>query len=198
MRELLDRARRRSVAAVATIGGFVVVLWLVEVVDTVLGHRLDGYGVRPRTDNGLLGIVLAPLLHGGWGHLIGNSVPLLLLGFVILLSGLRRWLIVTAIVWVVGGAGTWLTGAPNSVHLGASGLVFGWFTYLIVVGFFARRVSQIVVGVLLFLAYGGLLWGVLPGQPGISWQGHLFGAVGGVVAAWLVAGRERSVDPLLR
>lgn len=173
-----------------------VVLWLVEVVDTVLGHRLDGYGVRPRTDDGLLGIVLAPLLHGGWGHLIGNSVPLLLLGFVILLSGLRRWLIVTAIVWVVGGAGTWLTGAPNSVHIGASGLVFGWFTYLIVVGFFARRVGQIVVGVLLFLAYGGLLWGVLPGQPGISWQGHLFGAVGGVVAAWLVAGRERSVDPL--
>jgi membrane associated rhomboid family serine protease len=170
---------------------FVAVLWAVEAVDTVLGGRLDHYGVRPRTDDGLVGVLFAPLLHGGFGHLLANTVPLVVLGFLVLLHGLGRWLQVTAVVWVVGGLGTWLTGAPGSVHIGASSVVFGWLAYLILIGFLNGRVAQIAVGVLVLVMYGGLLWSVLPGTAGVSWQGHLFGAVGGVLAAvWFRESRE--------
>ncbi|MEO5663111.1 MAG: rhomboid family intramembrane serine protease [Nocardioides sp.] len=172
--------------------GFVGVLWLSEMIDTLLNHRLDSEGIRPGSTDGLSGILFAPLLHGGFGHLIANTGPLLVLGFLVLLSGLRQWVAVTAAVWLIGGIGTWLFGGAGTVHIGASGLVFGWLAYLIVRGFFNRQPAQILVGVAVFLVYGGALWGVLPGQPGISWQGHLFGAVGGVVVAWRLAARERT------
>lgn len=182
-------AGRRSGWRVAGVwsAGFVGVLWLSEIIDTVLNNRLDSEGIRPGSTDGLSGILFAPLLHGGFGHLIANTVPLLLLGFLVLLSGLREWVAVTAAVWLIGGVGTWLFGGAGTVHIGASGLVFGWLAYLIVRGFFNRQPAQILVGIAVFLMYGGALWGVLPGQPGISWQGHLFGAVGGVVVAWLLA-----------
>ncbi|WP_067437918.1 rhomboid family intramembrane serine protease [Nocardioides jensenii] len=182
----------RWVSAAATIGSFVALLWVIELVDTVMNNRLDAEGVRPRETDGLLGIVFAPLLHAGWGHLAANTLPALVLGFLILLSGLRTWLGVTAIVWVVGGVGTWLTGQDHSVHIGASVLVFGWLVYLLVRGFFSGKVGQIALGVVILVMYGGILWGVLPGQEGISWQGHLFGAIGGGIAAWLLAQRAAS------
>jgi membrane associated rhomboid family serine protease len=171
--------------------GFVAVLWVAEIVDTVLGNRLDAEGIRPGNADGLSGIEFAPLLHGGFGHLVANSVPLLVLGFLILLSGVARWVAVTTLVWVVAGVGTWLFGGIGTVHIGASGLVFGWLTYLIVRGFVTRRPGQIAVGFVVLMMYGGALWGVLPGQPGVSWQGHLFGAVGGVLAAWWLSGGRR-------
>jgi len=171
--------------------GFVAVLWVSEIVDTVLDNRLDAEGIRPGSTAGLSGIIFAPLLHGGFAHLIANTLPLLVLGFLVLLAGVRRWLAVTAIVWIVGGVGTWLFAGSGTVHLGASGLVFGWLTYLVLRGLFTRNATQILVGVVVFLVYGGLLLGVLPGQPGISWQGHLFGALGGVLAAWWLAGRRQ-------
>jgi len=173
------------------IGLFVVLLYAVEVVDTVLGNRLDAAGVLPREAEGLDGIVFAPMLHSGWDHLAANTVPLLVLGFLILLGGVARWLAVTALVWVVGGVGVWFTGGENTLHLGASVLAFGWLVYLIVRGFFSRSAQQVAIGVLLLFFYGGLLWGVLPGQPGVSWQGHLFGAVGGFLAAWWLGRRDR-------
>lgn len=175
--------------------GFVAVLWVSEIVDTVLGNRLDAEGIRPGDPDGLSGIVFAPLLHGGFGHLVANSIPLLVLGFLVLLSGVARWAAVTALVWVVAGIGTWFFGGAGTVHIGASSLVFGWLSYLILRGFVTRRPGQILVGVLVLLTYGGALWGVLPGQPGISWQGHLFGALGGVLAAWLLAGRPGKAHP---
>ncbi|WP_107766581.1 rhomboid family intramembrane serine protease [Nocardioides terrigena] len=180
--------------------GFVAVLWVAEIVDTLLGNRLDAEGIRPGYSDGLSGIAFAPLLHAGFGHLIANSVPLLVLGFLILLSGVARWAAVTTLVWVVAGVGTWLFGGVGTVHLGASGLVFGWLTYLIVRGFVTRRPGQILVGIAVLMAYGGALWGVLPGQPGISWQGHLFGAIGGVLAAWWLSGGRRGepVDRYVR
>lgn len=170
--------------------GFVAVLWVSEVADTVLGHRLDAEGIRPGTTDGLSGIVFAPLLHAGFGHLVANSLPLLVLGFLILLSGVARWVAVTTLVWLVAGVGTWFFGGAGTVHIGASSLVFGWLTYLIVRGLVTRRPGQILVGVVVLMTYGGALWGVLPGRPGVSWQGHLFGAVGGVLAAWWLAGRR--------
>lgn len=181
----------RPLVALQVIVVFVGLLYVVELTDTILGNTLDASGVRPREVEGLDGILWAPMLHGGWGHLMANTVPLLVLGFLVLLSGVARWAAVTAVVWVVGGLGTWLTGGEQTVHLGASVLAFGWLVYLLVVGFFSRSATQIMVGVVLLFLYGGLLLGVLPGQPGVSWQGHLFGAVGGVVAAWWLGRRDR-------
>lgn len=177
--------------AAFVISGFVALLYSIEFVDTLMDNRLDQEGVQPQQRDGLLGILFAPLLHVGWGHLAANTLPLLLLGFLILLSGVGQWLEVTVIVWFVGGLGTWLVAQPNTVHLGASVLVFGWLVHLILRGFFTGQPGQIVLGLIVLFVYGGVLWGVLPGQTGISWQGHLFGAVGGGLAAWLTADRTR-------
>ena len=177
--------------ALTVIGGFVALLYAIELVDTLLDNRLDQEGVEPQQSDGLLGILFAPLLHGGWEHLIGNTVPLLVLGFLVLLSGVRLWLQVTAIVWVVGGLGTWLVAPPGTVHLGASVLIFGWLVFLLLRGFVSGRIGQILLGLLILFLYGGILWGVLPGQPGISWQGHLFGAIGGAIAAFVLSERRQ-------
>ena len=173
-------------------GAFVVVLWVLEVLDTVSGHALDAYGVEPRTEEGLVGIALAPLLHFGFDHLVSNTVPVLVLGFLTLATGIARGLAATAIIWVVGGLGVWLFAQPGSTHAGASVLIFGWIVFLVVRGFLNRRPTEILIGVAVFLLYSGALLGVLPGQPGVSWQGHLFGAIGGFLAARLLTTRARS------
>ncbi|MBM0124272.1 rhomboid family intramembrane serine protease [Pimelobacter simplex] len=178
-----------QLAAIGAVG-FVVLLWGIEVVDVAASHRLDGWGIRPRSGEGLLGVLAAPLLHGGWGHLSANTVPALVLGFLTLATGIGRGLAATAIIWLAGGVAVWLVAGSHSVHLGASGLIFGWLTYLVVQGFVDRNPLEIVVGVGVLVVYGGVLWGVLPGTPGVSWQGHLFGALAGVAAAFVV--RERS------
>lgn len=189
----LNRPPRRSrpLVAAQVIVGFVALLYLVELVDTLDRNRLDGYGIRPREVDGLDGIVFAPLLHHGWAHLAANTVPLLVFGFLILLAGVARWVAVTAVVWVVGGVGTWVTGQPHSLHLGASVLAFGWLVYLLLRGIFARDAAQVALGAILLFMYGGILYGVLPGQPGISWQGHLFGALGGALAAYRFGATDR-------
>lgn len=183
--------RSRVLVAAQVIAAFVALLYVVELVDTVLGNRLDAAGVRPREVDGLDGILFAPLLHGGWGHLVANTGPLLVLGFLILLAGVLRWVAVTAVVWLVGGAGVWVTGGEGTLHVGASILAFGWLVYLLVRGLFSRSAAQVVLGLLLLFVYGGVLWGVLPGRPGVSWQGHLFGALGGLLAAWWLGRRDR-------
>ncbi|MBO0853705.1 MAG: rhomboid family intramembrane serine protease [Nocardia sp.] len=177
--------------AIALTLGFVAVLYSVEGVDTLAHHDLDGAGVKPRSTAGLEGIVFAPLLHASWTHLIGNTLPVIVLGMLTLLSGIGRGLAATAIIWIVAGAGTWLTGGSGTVHLGASVLVFGWLTYILCRGLFTRTWWQLLLGAVVGVLYGSVLWGVLPGQPGISWQGHLFGAVGGVLAGWVLSGNER-------
>ena len=184
-----------------TIVSFVVLLWVIEVFDALTGHHLDNNGIRPLETDGLPGILFAPLLHSNWEHLIANTGPALILGFLMTLAGLSRFIFATAIIWILGGLGTWLIGnlgAPsyNGVtvetnHIGASGLIFGWLTFLIVFGFFTRKVWEIVVGVVVLFIYGSILLGVLPGTLGVSWQGHLCGAVAGVLAAYLLSGPER-------
>ena len=169
------------------------VMWGEEVVDTAMDGRLDRFGIRPRQLDGLDGIVFSPFLHGGFGHLIANSLPFLLMGGAICLGSTARFVQVTVVVGVIGGVGTWLTGPNHSVHIGASGLVFGYLTYLISRGVFARKVTYILGGIVTFMIYGGVLWGLLP-RPGISWQGHLFGAIGGVVAAWLIHAQRPEDD----
>ncbi|MEV6275438.1 rhomboid family intramembrane serine protease [Nocardia sp. NPDC051832] len=171
--------------------GFVALLYGIETVDTLAHDRLEQAGIEPRDPDGLGGILWAPLLHDGWPHLVSNTVPVLILGFLVLLSGIGRGLAATAIIWLIAGVGTWLIGPEYSVHIGASSLIFGWLTYLISRGWFARNIGQIVLGLVIFAVYGSALWGVLPGPPGISWQGHLFGALGGLLAGWVLSGDAR-------
>lgn len=173
------------------VGAFVAVLWGLEILDTASGHALDAYGIQPRSEEGLVGIAVAPLLHFGFDHLISNTVPAAVLGFLTLATGIARGLLATAIIWVVGGLGVWVFAQPSSNHAGASVLIFGWIVYLVVRGLLNRRPTEILIGVVVFLLYSGALLGVLPGQPGVSWQGHFFGAIGGFVAARLLTTRTR-------
>jgi membrane associated rhomboid family serine protease len=190
-RRRLSADDRQRVRGLVLVGGMAALMWLVEVVDLVAGD-LDSAGIRPRDPDGLPGVVLAPFLHGGFGHLLGNTVPFLVLGAAIALSGLARIAVVAAIVAVVGGLGTWLVAPAGTVHIGASGLVFGFAAYLVARGAFSRRALHLGVGLLVLAVYGTTLaFGFVP-TPGVSWQGHLFGAVGGVVAARVVDGAKRT------
>jgi membrane associated rhomboid family serine protease len=179
---------RRS--ALLILFALVALMWLVEVVDVALDHRLDRYGIEPRDVDGLDGIVAAPFLHVGFGHLLANTVPFVVMGAVIALEGARRLVLVTLVVALVSGLGTWLVAAEETIHVGASGIVFGYATYLIARGLFNRSGTQLALGAVVLVVWGGALAGGLEPQRGISWQGHLFGAIGGVVAARALA-RER-------
>jgi membrane associated rhomboid family serine protease len=184
----------------ATITSFVALLYIVEAFDQLNGHRFDDNGIRPLETDGLWGILFAPLLHANWAHLAANTGPALVLGFLVTLAGLSRFLWATAIVWIVGGLGTWLIGNMGSScglesdHIGASGLIFGWLTFLLVFGFFTRSGWQIVIGLVVLVLYGGVLWGAVPVLNvcgGVSWQGHLCGGIAGVLAAYLLSRPER-------
>jgi membrane associated rhomboid family serine protease len=174
------------------VAAMVALMWVVEVLD-VAGVNLDANGIHPRDPDTLPDIAFAPFLHAGWGHLIGNTVPFLILGGAIALSGLVRTAAVTGIVALVGGLGTWLIGPANTNHIGASGLVFGFASYLIARGVFSRNPIHLVAGVAVIAVYGATLFFSLMPHQGISWQGHLFGAVGGVVAARVLDRRRRPV-----
>jgi membrane associated rhomboid family serine protease len=163
-------------------------LWTVELVDRlVLGGALDYFGIHPRSLGGLWGILFAPFLHGSFAHLAANTVPLLVLGWLVMLRENWEFYVVTALSALVGGLGVWLLGAPNSVHIGASGVVFGLLGFLLLRGYFERSFPSVFLSLVVGFFYGGVLWGVLPGQPGISWEAHLFGFLGGVIAARLLA-----------
>lgn len=176
--------------AAIVVAAFTLLLYVIELVDTALPADLDQLGIQPRSAAGLDGILWAPLLHHGWGHLLANTMPVLILGFLVMSSGLAQWIAVTATIWLISGIGVWLVGGEG-VTVGASGIAFGWLAFLLVRGIFTRSLTQLAVAVVLFLYWGGMLLGVLPGNPGVSWQGHLFGALAGVLAAWLVAVANR-------
>jgi membrane associated rhomboid family serine protease len=185
----------QPVQALIVIASFTVLLYLIEVVDAAMSGRLDQFGIQPRTLGGLDGVLWAPLLHHGWAHLFANTVPVLLFGFLAMANGVGQWVAVTVTIWLFSGLGVWLVGDTGTT-VGASGLAFGWLAFLLVRGIFNRAFWQILVAVVLFLYWGSTLLGVLPGNPGVSWQGHLFGAIGGILAAWLVsmANRTRSAS----
>ncbi len=186
-----QRAGSDRNTALVVVVGMIVFMWALEAIDYVApGQPLDDYGIHPRDPGGLLEVLSAPFLHIGFGHLISNTVPFAVMGAAIALGGLARVVLVTLIVGVVSGIGVWLIAPADSVHLGASGLVFGYASYLVVRGVLSRRLLELAVGIAVLGVWGiGLLQGLLP-QEGISWQAHLFGAVGGVVAAYYLAGRR--------
>lgn len=165
----------------------VAITWVVEIVDWLVpGRWLDSFGIHPRTLSGLFGIFFAPFLHGGFSHLAANTVPFLTLGFLVLLRGMGTFIGVSLLVIVLGGLGVWLLAPGNSVHIGASGLIFGYLGYLLARGYFERSFGSIAIALLVAVVYGGALWGVLPSDPRISWQGHLFGFLGGIATAGLL------------
>ena len=161
--------------------------------DLAAGHELDELGIEPRETEGLVGVGTAPFLHAGFGHLLSNTLPFLILGLVIAFEGFKRLAAVTAIVVVVGGLGTWLLAPAGTIHIGASGVVFGYAAYLIVRGVFNRSIGQLALALAVVLFLGGALLGGLVPRAGVSWQGHLFGAVGGVLAARVLV--RRAEDP---
>jgi len=165
----------------------VAVMWLVEVINAIDSQQLDNDGIYPRSVSHLWGIFTAPFLHAGFPHLISNTIPLVFMGVFIALKGAARLAVVTAIVVVIGGLGTWLIGPSHSVTVGASGLVFGYASYLLARGFFDRNTMELLIGVVVIAVWGGALLSSLVPHYGISWQGHVSGAVGGVVAAWWLA-----------
>jgi membrane associated rhomboid family serine protease len=176
---------------VLVVVGVLALMWAVEIVDLAPGTEFDRWGIEPRTVDGLTGVPAAPFLHSGFPHLFANTIPFLVLGTFIALGDVKRYLQVTVIVALTSGLGTWLFGSPGTIHIGASGLVFGYLTYLVVRGFFAAKPLWVLGGLVVLVLYGGILWGLLP-RPGISFTGHLFGAVGGIIAAWYIHGREPS------
>ncbi|GAA1931176.1 rhomboid family intramembrane serine protease [Streptomyces sodiiphilus] len=181
--------RGRAAAAALLMLGWVGLLWALEAADGTNGPLVREYGIQPRDTGELLHIYPAAFLHFGFNHLSANTLPLLIFGFLAALRGIGRFLAVCFVIITVSGLGIWLFAWENTNTAGASGVVFGLFGYLLARGFVEKDALDITVGITVFLLYGSILWGVLPTNPGISWQGHLFGLIGGVLAAyWLRRG----------
>jgi len=183
--------RLRSLALILAL------LWIIEILDSLLlGSRLELAGIQPREFSGLDGILFAPFLHAGWGHLLSNSLALLILGAALLLSGWRDLAIVTAVSALVAGIVVWLIGSPHSIHIGASSVVFGYFGFLIASGYYQKTPLTILLAVLVVIFFGGAIWTMLPTETvraaNISWEGHLGGALGGFLVA---RSRKRSLHP---
>ena len=171
------------------------IMWVVELINSVDGYDLSkDDGIVPRSVSGLKGVVFSPFLHASWPHLIDNTIPFVILGLMIAIAGARRLLAVTAIVALVAGLGTWLISPGNSDTVGASGLVFGYATFLIARGFFNRSALELGVGLVVGLLFGAALLASIVPHAGISWQDHVFGAIGGVIAARVLA-PDRGAKP---
>jgi len=185
------KALARELKTQGTIlGGFVATIWVLEVVDIFLGGALNRYGILPRDLIGLRGILFAPFLHGNFAHLIANTIPFLTLGWFVMLRETSDFFVVTGITMLVSGLGVWLFGSAG-LHIGASGVVFGYLGFLLARGYFERNIPSILLSVIVGFLYGGAIWGVLPTQPGVSWEGHLFGFIGGVIAARFLSQRKK-------
>ena len=166
--------------------GLLGIMWAVELVDLLPFIESDRYGIRPRSTSGLPGILVAPFLHAGFGHLLVNSLPFVILGGIVLLGGLGVFWRVTVFVTLVGGLGVWLFAGSFSNHLGASGLIFGYLGFILARGCFEKSLPWMLIACAILVGFGGLLLGVLPLHAGVSWQAHLFGLLAGIAAARLI------------
>jgi membrane associated rhomboid family serine protease len=188
---LVETEKSPAVHAIQLVVVVTVMMWLVEVVDVViLDHGLDRQGIVPRSWGGLDGVLWAPWLHGGFGHLLANTLPFVVLGWLVALGGVRRWILVTVFVTIVGGLATWVLARP-AVHLGASGLIFGYAGFLLVAGIVERSLRGVLVAVAVGVLFGGMVMrGIVPAASWISWESHLFGLIAGVLAAFVLATPE--------
>lgn len=177
------RVTRTFKQQVTTLSATVGATWTAFVVNGLAGGALMQYGVIPRTLTGLRGILFAPFLHANMQHLIANTIPFLAMGWLVMLRDARHFLPVTLFAMLGSGLMAWVLGAPGSVHIGASGVVFGYFGFLLLGGWYARSFMSITLSILVAVLWGGLVLGIAPGQVGISWQSHLGGFIAGVLAA---------------
>jgi membrane associated rhomboid family serine protease len=177
------------------LGGTLAVFWAVFVVSSLLGGSLLRLGVVPRTTAGLRGILFAPFLHGSLNHIIANSIPFVVLGWMVMLRDERHFIPVTLAGMVGSGLMAWLLGAPGTVHIGASGVIFGYLGFLMLTGWYTRSFVSILLSVVVTLVWGSLVFGMMPGAPGISWQAHVGGFLGGAFAARAVSPRLRGQQP---
>ncbi len=174
------------VLRLAALAGFIVLLWAIQALNWVMGGALNpAFGLIPRRVEGLDGVALMPLLHGSYGHLLANTAPLAVMGALLALTATRALIAVNAIIVLGGGVAVWLLGSP-AIHIGASGLVFGWFGFLVARGWLDRSPVTVICALGVGALYGAMLWGVLPGRAGVSWEAHLFGALAGIGAARIV------------
>jgi membrane associated rhomboid family serine protease len=192
----MKSARRAALLeGAAVIGILLAAMWVLEIVNSIDGQKLDGDGIHPRSLGGLPGILSAPFLHAGFGHLLGNTIPFAILGMLVAIGGARRVIEVTVIVILIAGLGTWLTAGGGTSTIGASGVVFGYAGYLIARGFFTRRMMELAGGVVVALLFGGALaWDLVP-RSGVSWEDHLFGGIGGILAARLLTRPPKDAAP---
>ncbi len=189
-------AARQSIEGLSLLVGIVAIMWIVEVVNSLDSYRLDtDGGLIPRDVDRVWAIFTSPFLHAGWQHLIDNTIPFVFMGVIIAMRGAAKLALVTLIVIVVGGLGTWLIAPAGTETVGASGVVFGYATYLFARGLFDRSALQIFTGVIVGAVWGGALLSSVVPHAGISWQAHVCGAIGGVIAAWLLAGRQTTSGP---
>ena len=190
------QAVRQSAEGLALLVAIVAIMWIIEVVNSLDSYALDrDGGLIPRDVDHVWAIFTSPFLHASWQHLIDNTIPFVFMGVIIALRGATKLALVTLIVIVVGGLGTWLIAPANSQTVGASGVVFGYATYLFARGLFDRSILEILTGVIVGAVWGGALVASVVPHTGISWQAHVCGAVGGVIAAWLLAGRQATSGP---
>jgi membrane associated rhomboid family serine protease len=192
----MKTARRAALLeGAAVIGILLAAMWVLEIVNSIDGQKLDGDGIHARSLGGLPGILAAPFLHAGFGHLLGNTVPFAILGLIVALGGARRVIEVTVIVILVAGLGTWLTAGGGTSTIGASGVVFGYAGYVIARGFFTRRMLELAGGAVVALLFGSALaWDLVP-RSGVSWEDHVFGALGGILAARLLTRLPQTPKP---
>jgi membrane associated rhomboid family serine protease len=177
--------------ALVLVGGFVALIWVLQVFNWAVGYRMDlQLGILPHDVSRLPEIFTAPLLHFSWQHIEGNTVPLFVLGVAAAYRGIGKFLLMTLIVAVVSGLAVWLFQSGNELTVGASGLIFGYFGYVLIRGFFDRNLLDIGIGVVAGVLYWTILQVAIPGTPGISWIGHLGGLLGGVLAAWILRTRN--------
>lgn len=174
------------------LGGFILLIWLLELIDLIIfDHSLDAYGIQPRTLAGLRGILFMPFLHADFGHVLANTVPFIILGWLVMMRSTTDFFIVTGVVLLVSGLGVWFLGGSGTVHIGASALIFGFLGFLLLRAYFEWSLTSIFVALVVGMLYSGLIWGVLPLTYGVSWQGHLFGFIGGALAAYLLTSKRQ-------
>ncbi len=172
------------------------IIWIIFILNYIFFFvDFNQFGIRPRTINGLAGIIFSPFLHLNWGHLISNSIPLLILTFVILQFYNKLYIQVSIFSILVGGFAVWLFGRSGTNHIGASGLIFAYIGFLLFSGIFRKSFKSVLIAVIIIFLYGGaLLQGIIPGQKGVSWEGHLFGAAAGALAAWIFRKKHKAAD----
>ena len=168
----------------------ITLLFIIEIINMLTGRSLGQFGIYPRQLYSLPGIITAPFIHGSLVHFLSNAIPLAIFSFLLLIHGTKRFIMVSLWIMIMGGGLVWMFGR-NAMHIGASGVLYGYFGYLLVAGFLSRQFKLLLISLFVMLGYGGMIWGVLPSRPYISWESHLFGALAGIAAAYLWQKRRR-------